>query len=213
MPLLDDQAVEQLLDAPPEPNKPAKLRGMTGPRPVVSTAEQRARREAVASMLSQGVSRDQIFEVMGAKKRPDGSPGFAMTETGVRNLIQEVYETWSAEDAEDRPHLKAHAIRRIKKNIQLARKKGAFTAIAQMERTLMLIEGTSEPIEVRHTGLERLSGAVVQVLNLQSPEQLEELLMEETRSLREHVTAPELPAFIEVPVEQPNTETIDDDDE
>lgn len=223
--MVNDEELEELLQAE-GPNLPAQLPGggLTGHRPVVPVQVQRDRREAVSAMLSQGVSRDKIYQVMGAATRPDGAPGFQMTEDGVRALIAEVFQMWSEEDAEDRPNLKAAAIRRIKRNITAAKSKGAWTAVAQLERTLMMIEGTSSPIEVNVNGSLKISTAVAHVLNIQSEDQIRALVEEEraltaghhvqpvTRSHRAHVVET-VGEVVEEVVEDELAEFLDDESE
>ena len=208
---LTEAALEELLESKDLENVPAKLpgTGLGGPRPIVPVAEQRQRRETLAQMLSQGVSRDKIFEVMGTVTRPDGTPGFNMTQDAVQNLVQEVYQTWSEEDAEDRPHKKASAIRRIKRSLIQAKQKNAYTAVAQLERTLMMIEGTAEPIEVNVNGLDRVSGALIQVLNIQTPEQLADLVEEQKAFLKTHGKQPVLPTHHIIDVEGEDADELE----
>ncbi len=185
---LDDEALESLLRDATLENTPAQMRGagLTGPRVVVSEAEQRDRRETLAQLLAAGMSRDFMIKTMTATTKPDGSPGFGMTKEAVTLLVAEVYQTWREEDTEDRPHKKAGAVRRIKRNIARAAAKNNYAAVAQLERTLMMIEGTAEPIEVNVNGLERVSVAVQKVLNVQTADALDELIAEEKKYIEAH---------------------------
>lgn len=189
---LPDEALEAVLADTSLVNQPAAIPGgggLSGPREVVPIAEQRDRRESLANLLSAGVSRDVMMKTMTGATKPDGSPGFGMTEGAVKQLIAEVYQTWREEDAEDRPHKKSAAVRRIKRTITRAVAKSAFTAVANLERTLMMIEGTAEPLKVEVSGVENVSVALLRVLNVQSPEQLEELVAGERAFLKDHGTA------------------------
>ncbi len=197
---LDDDAMAAVLGNSTLPNTPAQLPGggLSGTRPVVPEAEQRDRRETLSQLLSTGISKDRILQTMTSVTKPDGSPGFGMTARAIEELISEVYQSWRDEDAAGRPHKKAAATRRIKRTIARANAKGAFTAAAQLERTLMMIEGTAEPLKVEVSGVDKVSLALVQVLNIQSPEQLDELVAEGRAHLKEHGTAL-LPPGTEVP--------------
>lgn len=186
---LDDDTMKAVLQDTTLPNVPAQLAGgvgLSGTRVVVPVAEQRDRRETLSQLISGGISRDRIMQTMTAATRPDGSPGFKMTESGVDALINEVYQSWREEDAAGRPHKKSGAIRRIKRTIARATAKGAFTAVGQLERTLMMIEGTAEPLKVEVSGVDKVSVALVHVLNVQSPEELDELVAEGRQHLKEH---------------------------
>jgi len=200
---LDDEALEAVLGDTSLANAPARLpgNGLSGHRPIVPVAEQRDRRETLSQLLSAGISKDRILQTMMSPTKPDGTPGFSMTERAVEELIGEVYQTWRDEDAAGRPHKKAAATRRIKRTIARATAKGAYTAAAQLERTLMMIEGTAEPLKVEVTGVEAVSSALVQVLNVQSPEQLDELVAEGRKHLKAHGTGETtlLPHGTEIP--------------
>lgn len=185
---LDEKSLEGLLADDSLENVPAKMRGagLTGPRAIVSVAEQRDRRETLSQLLAAGMSRDFITKRMGIVTNPDGTPGFAMTPDAVTLLVGEVYETWAEEDVEDRPHVKAAAVRRIKRAIARASAKHNYAAVAQLERTLSMIEGTAEPIEIKVSGMERVSIAIQQVLNVQSPEALKALADEGRRFIEDN---------------------------
>lgn len=201
MPVLDEDAIAAVLGDTSLANVPAQLPGggLSGTRPVVSVAEQRDRRETLSQLLSAGISKDRILQTMTAATKPDGSKGFAMTESAVEELTAEVYQSWRDEDATGRPHKKAAATRRIKRTLARATAKGAFTAAAQLERTLMMIEGTAEPLKVEVSGVEKVSNALIQVLNVQSPEQLDELVAEGRQLLKEHGVTTLLPPGTNVP--------------
>lgn len=188
-------------------NVPSRLagRGLTGPRPVISRAEQRERRETMARMLAAGASNDAQEKAMAAATKPDGTPGFKMTARAVKYLRDEVYAQWREQDAERAPHTKAAATRRIKRDIARASAKHSYSAVAQMERNLMMIEGTAEPIKVEVSGLERVSVAVQQVLNVQSPEALLALVAEEEAHIATHGKAPLL-----APGEEPDSDEVID---
>lgn len=197
---IDDDALNAVLGNTALANTPAQLQGggLSGTRAVISVTEQRDRRETLSQLLSTGLSKDRILQTMTAGTKPDGTPGFAMTPGAVNELIGEVYQSWRDEDADGRPHKKAAATRRIKRTIARANAKGAFTASAQLERTLMMIEGTAEPLKVEVSGVEKVSAALIQVLNVQTPEALDALVADGRQHLRDHGTTL-IPIGVEVP--------------
>jgi len=201
---LDEKAISDALESD-EPNRPARLAmsGTTGPRDLVPRHIQRRRREAMSSLLAAPTSIDGIIEIMSAEKTADGSPGFAMTEAGVRKLIREVYATWQEDDAESAQHYKAAAIRRLARHVQQAKTKGAWTAVAMMEKTLMDIQGTAEPIEVNLTGEVRLNHSLMSVIGETDPVDVRRMIDAE----RARIQA-ESPSVVNVPIVDAVGETV-----
>lgn len=164
-------------------NQPQSLpgQGLSGPREKVEPSEARRRRAVMGRLLASGSSMDELIEVMGKPPDAEHPERFGLNENQVRYLVKEVYVTWSAEDAENRPHDKAAAVRRIKGHIRDARKGEKWTAVAMFEKTLALIEGTCEPIEVRHSGSIRVQEAILAVVGEMDEVSLRRLVDEELR--------------------------------
>lgn len=182
---MDDQKLDELLksDAPNKPVKTPKLTAPEKPR-FVPVIERRRRREALSRLLASGMSNDAIFELMGKEVNDDGSPGFNMTEDSVKHLISEVYAEWQEEDAERKPQTKAAAERRILRHIVQAKRDKAWTAVSTLEKVLMQIQGTAEPIEFSSTTDSRINEAILHILGEEDPRKIRELIESERVTLK-----------------------------
>jgi hypothetical protein len=167
--------LKYLLDDDSSKNEPAPIRGttggMTGRRDNIqryTDRELRIRRQAVAKMLISGYSRDYIVEAMGRDKivGTDGKPrdGFNMSEREVDRTIALVRAEWEEESEDTKRYAKEAAQRRILTEIEEARRDKAHTALANLEKVLMQIQGTAEPIEIQQPGDSRVADAVLRTL-------------------------------------------------
>lgn len=183
---MKDEEIDRLLDSD-EPNRPRKVpkfQGTSDKVEFVPVIERRRRREALSRLLASGMSNDSIFELMGKQVNDDGSPGFNMSESAVRHLIKEVYAEWSEEDAHRKPQAKSAATRRILREIMTARQDKAWTAVASLEKVLMHIQGTAEPIEVNSTNESRVNEALLALLQEEDPRRVRELIESERELLK-----------------------------
>jgi hypothetical protein len=184
---VDDKKLDELLNSD-APNKPEKIPGGKSiplTRTRISTQEQRKRREVLSRLLIQGTSNDMIFEIMGKTKNEDGTNGFGMSEAAVRGLIKEVYADWSDQDSERKPYNKTMAVRRIQWEMREAIKDNSWTSVAMLEKTLMSIQGTAEPLEIHATQEMRISNAVLNVLGEKDTKGLKALVESERKALAE----------------------------
>lgn len=155
----------------------------------LSVEEHRQRRIVCSRLLHTALTFDEICEIMARPVLPNGRPGFRMSVAQVRQLITEIYARWADEDAGGEPYRKAAARRRIAEELRDARKAGAWTAIANLEKVLACIEGTNAPIEVSTPAGTRLSDALLAVLGASEELEVRELI-ERERSLVEHSARP-----------------------
>lgn len=174
---MDDKELEQLLNTK-GPNKPKRIKNTRnrGSSKFVPEIERRKRREVVSRLLASGASNDTIYEIMGRQINEDKTPGFNMSEVAVRSLIQEVYKEWQEEDSERSSQNKSAAQRRILNHITRAKQRNAWTAVANLEKVLMHIQGTSEPIEVNLGFDVRVTDAVHRVLAEEDPKRIREMI-------------------------------------
>jgi hypothetical protein len=167
--LIDDIDEAERLANIDGPNVPEAIEGtkFTGPRPVLTSAERRARRESVSNMLAAGKSDDEIVSGMEEK--------YGMSREQTLRLRDLIFDQWAKEDLTRTPHLKAAAKRRIYQHIEEAKAANQFTAVASLERTLAGIEGTEEVNRSSHDSTNIIIGnAIVAVLGEMSPERLKE---------------------------------------
>lgn len=79
----------------------------------------------------------------------DGRPwGLGLGKAATRKIIQRVVANLNQAFEENRPNAKAFAINRIQRHVQNAARRGAFGAVASLERLTADIEGTREPLRV-----------------------------------------------------------------
>lgn len=135
---LTEKEIAEALDSA-EPNEPLAIAGMPGTTGRHSGKRKRDRDEQLILMsrlLAQGLPFDQIclfFE----------GPKYQLTEARCRKLRSEVRARWAEEDKEGAPWRKGAAERRILEGIRIASKEKQFSAVAQLEKTLMDVQGTS----------------------------------------------------------------------
>lgn len=168
-----------------ETNEPARLSGapgMGGRRRTVTAKEAKERRTAMADLMSNGLTTDEIVEAMGAK--------YGMTEDEVLRLREKVRASMATEYDENAPLHKQMASRRIHRHIVSAAKARQWGAVAQLESQLSKIQGTESPTEQHITVDARLQQATLHVLGNMSPSQIQELVAEELRRLPSTATPP-----------------------
>lgn len=178
---VSDSEIDELLNSD-EPNKSVKVDGHTGsklPSPRLHPAVSRARHEVVSSLLAAGLSTNMIVEQMAEPK--NGS----LTENATLAILKKVTAEWQEEDARRRPLYKSMAIRRITRHIVKAAALESYQSVANLEKVLMMIQGTAEPTEVVHHSGTRLQEAIMQVLNVSKPEEVREMI-EAERVVEEH---------------------------
>lgn len=164
-------------DDPTAPNVPARLPGHQGPQAIVPVAEQRERRMFMSGMLSRGVSRDEIIKAFEAQ--------FGMTESGIGNLMSEVRGLWEADDADELKYAKSAARRRIHRHIREAAKDRKFTAVANLEKVLSDVEGTTIVEEEKTLDVDgRVSDAILAVLGSETARDVR-IMIEKERMLIE----------------------------
>lgn len=181
------EELDALLSDDSLPNRPEKLPGTAGgsgsTQKIKRDGEFRRMREALASLMVSGYSRDRIVELMGKKEIADGKggvhPGYGLTEANVDRLIRQVQSEWDEEDAERKRYAKAMAERRILREISEARTDKSHTALANLEKVLMMIQGTAEPLEVSVPTDGRISEALLRLLGEADPALVRELIERE----------------------------------
>jgi len=139
------------------PNVPQRLPGHAGSKPRLSTVDARERRALMSAALSNGISRDAILQQFSNK--------YKMSDHSIGVLMADVRAMWDDEDAEAARYEKGAAKRRLNGHIREAVKDRKWTAVANLEKTLSDIQGTSINEEEKPADVDaRLSEAVLAVL-------------------------------------------------
>lgn len=186
--LLTPDDVAMMLDEPFDEQDPDSLgpnvsgAGTSGGvRPnTVNASESRRRREAMSRLLAAGASTDLIIETFTKVVMDDGSPGFNMLEGSITRLMDECRSAWGDEDRERAKYVKSAAVRRHHRHIAAASKKGAFSAVAMLEKNLAQIEGTMVH-RVEIGGDARITDMLMRVLGEVDPEDAKRMIAEEAR--------------------------------
>jgi hypothetical protein len=150
---------------------------MSGPRVAVSAKEAKERRMMLADAMSNGLSFDEITEVMFTH--------FGMNTDQVKALMDKVKRQLQTEFDENSALHRATASRRIHRHIIEARKKGQFSAVANLEGQLARIQGTEAHQQVQINADIKMQGAVVQLLGSLTQAQLNELVAEELQHFKQ----------------------------
>jgi len=194
--------LDQLLSDESAPNSPESLpmRGTSGPRDaqILSATEMRRRRETVASLMISGHSRDRIVAMMGRDQVPDGkggyAPWFSMSEKEVDRTMAIVRAEWDEEESEQKKYAKATAVRRLLREIEEARERKNYSAIANLEKVLMQVQGTSEPLQIASPGDGRITDALLRLIGEHDPVRVRILIEQERRiEFESSKAAPKLP--------------------
>jgi len=157
-------------------NKPMAIKGTKALGPVkeqVTPEIARRRRIRMSRLLASGLTDDEIYEVM---ERTEG-----MKPLGSRRLIQEIYARWAEEDKTSDKFKKHAAKRRLKVHIRKAIAVKQWSAVANLEKTLMAIEGTAEDTENYAPAAVRLTEAVLQVLGNLDAKRVREIIEQERK--------------------------------
>jgi len=187
--VLNKAEVDRLLSDADAPNVPAAIPaggdGAGGQRiePFAVGRELRLRRRVMADLLARGRSRDEIMEQMTRTEIVDEKgktrPGFGMTEREVDRLIVSVRAEWDEEETEQKRYARAAAVRRLLSEINQARSERSYNAVANLEKVLMMVQGTAEPIEVATPTDGRITDALLRVLGELDPVAVRELIERE----------------------------------
>jgi hypothetical protein len=138
----------------------------------------------LSALLAAAVPREQVEQQMAVQ--------FGMTAYAVNKLTQEVLKSWGDDEAEQKPHYKRAAIKRIIGHIAAARAAKQYSAVSSLERLLAQIQGTMEPIEI-HVNLDAtVRESVLHVVAEMTPERLR-AMAEAAMRMRVHSRI-ELPA-------------------
>lgn len=149
------------------------------------TFEARRRRSAVSAMLRSGYTDDEIFEIVSSRATmKNGQLGLGLTRAEMRGEMHKVYAQWASEDSERNPYDKSAAIRRLAKHIREASAAGKWTAVANMEKVLGMIQGTIEPAggpTVNVITPSRWTDAVMVKVTTLQPDEFREIVEEQRR--------------------------------
>jgi len=160
-------------------NRPARMGGpggLTGARSTVTAREAKARRSAMLDLISNGVSDDELIDLM-----QTNFPG--ISEGEIDRLKEKVKASVIAEYDERAPLFKALAVRRIHKHLIGAKGANQWGAVANLEGQLSRIQGTESASETHVTVDARLQQATLHVLGMMNPAEVNELVAEELRRL------------------------------
>jgi hypothetical protein len=160
-------------------NVPARLAGIggtTGIRSTISAKEAKARRSAMTDLICNGVSNDELIELM-----QNNFPSMTIDE--IDKTKEKVRAALLAEHDENAPLFKPAAIRRIHKHIVQASSAKQWGAVANLESQLSKIQGTESVSETHITVDARLQQATLQVLGTMSAAEVQELVAEELKRL------------------------------
>lgn len=191
MSALTDSEIDKFLEEPKEgtklENRPDNPRSAI----VADRSVMRRQRDMVGDLVASGLSTTAIQDVMA---KPEQG---ALDESTVNLLVRQVRADWDEEDAERKLHYKSAAIRRLHKHIVKAQAAGAWPAVANLEKVLMQIQGTAEPLEMPMPVDSRLTEALLQVLGERDPRNVREMI-EREKALSDHGAAvvKRLPSYI-----------------
>lgn len=160
-------------------NSPARMGGpggLTGARSTVTAKEASARRSAMLDLISNGVSDDELIDIM-----QNNFPGISSGE--IDKLKEKVKALVIAEYDDRAPLFKPLAVRRIHKHILKAEKANQWGAVANLEGQLSKIQGTESVSEMHVTVDARLQQATLHVLGMMNPAEVNELVAEELKRL------------------------------
>ena len=138
--------------------------------------DSRRRQVFVAQLLRSGYSDDEIFELVKAKFAKSGVRGFDMDRTQLREAIYKVYASWAQEDEDRAPYVKTMAVRRLYKHIQDASRDEKWSAVANMEKVLAMIQGTIEEPDKRLPQGDRWADLAVAKAAQMDPEKFREIV-------------------------------------
>lgn len=149
------------------------------------TVDSRRARDAVSKMLMAGVSDETIYEVMAEATLTNGQRGFKYSRAQTKELVYAVFAQWAQEDEERRPYFRAMAQRRIHDHITKAATDGKWTAVANMEKVLGMVQGTLEEVGTIGGGTsgDRWTDAALKKLTKLAPEEYRELIENQRRIL------------------------------
>lgn len=138
----------------------------------LSPKEIRTRQQTLSRLMHTGLSDDEIYEQLEAE-------GWELTHARFKQLKEKLFAKWSAEDNERAPALKGAARRRIYQHIKAAGALGQYNAVAGLEKTLSLIEGTAVDENTAEPASARQINAIVMIMGDLSPEKAMELVASE----------------------------------
>lgn len=161
MPSDDEQIITRVSpgaeDQELELNEPEQSALSSGPREYLSKSDRRQRMRVMERLLASGES-DSAIEAAMEKK-------FGMNEAAVGRCIESVFSKWAAEDMHRNPHLKSSARRRIYSHLSGAKADRNWSAVANLEKVLSGIEGTSvDPKEAQTPAELRLKESMLTLL-------------------------------------------------
>lgn len=148
--------------------------------------EARRKSKVIAQLLKTGYSDDEIFDFVSSKTMPNGQRGLALTRAEMREEVYKVYAQWAQEDSERAPYHKSMATRRILEHIRKASRDEKWTAVANMEKVLGMIQGTLEdPSKPSHTVVigDAWTEAVMNKALSSEPEEFRRIVEEQRRFL------------------------------
>lgn len=178
---LSEKEIEEALESS-EPNEPAQIPGVvgtTGRHSLKRTRDEREHLILMARLLAQELPFDQICLFF--EKNP-----YDLSEARCRRLRSKVRARWAEEDKERAPWRKAASERRMLEEIRGAVKAGQFSAVAQLEKTLMEVQGTSAELAGLGSGGDggKLGTAMINMLSELSIDQQKFRLLVETEKVR-----------------------------
>lgn len=163
--------IDALLNTTDQPNEPLSLKGkggMSGKREIIKLDEfvVRRRKKMIGTMLVNGATRDHIVDTMSIEKDKKGNPipGLPMSAREVDIAIRTIKAEWEEEESDEKRYAKIKARKRILSEIDDARQAGAYNALGNLEKVLMQIEGTAEPLEIQQPTDNRVTDAVLALL-------------------------------------------------
>lgn len=187
------------LDVSPEEHARRTSEGKRKNRPADPTLALK-RRQLLGQLLANGLAEEDIVVVC---LDPKHELGFKRRGQVLHELTV-VKHAWAKADQDAAPRLKAMATRRILDHIAKARSKGAWAAVATLERTLADIQGTKAPIRVEVDVTEAQRVALAGALAAMPIDRVLELaqLRRELRAEQERRLLRESPMTIEAKVEE-----------
>jgi hypothetical protein len=96
----------------------------------------------------------------------------------VDKAIKKIYEQWSIEDQEARPHRRSLQVRRIYRELDAASKDSKHSAVAALERLIAEIQGNKEPERVQIASF-NAHAAITELLGSFTDDQVHQLAQDQ----------------------------------
>jgi len=139
----------------------------------ITLAESEDRRVVLRDFLANCMPREVIYAEMAVR--------YAMSESAVNRLIDELQASDEKLELEDSKHRKRRQLQRLHRQIEEAERRGQMNAVMKGEELIANIEGNLEPRELRVNAGLVMAGALAGVLAGMTEERARELIEQHVR--------------------------------